>query len=390
MDDRRRFVVRFSGHRHSTVMKKLRPWMVTSVGLLVAAACGGTVNIGYREDSGTGDAMADNAAPGLDATPVFSDVAAPDAAADSPNFFVLLTETPPGPTEPISTWGGVLQFNVPDDFLDASPGLGIPNLTSNNLHDPDSLVFRKTTAELFIGNRHGNDIGDGTRGSISRFLYTAADQKFAPNGLITTGTSSGLFAVAQIYLDPTEEHLFAANYGAGTVSRFVFNPDPTFEGDIIKNVSPLGLVVAPSGKTLYLTEVYSGTIRRFDPITGKEILPSIPTPGSRPEWMTIASNLKTLFVCDIDGAIYVFDIGTNDDLTLVQTIKDDYPISVTLSPDETELFVAEHDFVNNTMKEVHRFKKTSSGWTLNGVIPVGSGLGGTLTFYTSSVPTPIK
>lgn len=96
--------------------------------------------------------------------------------ASDPNSTVLITQSPPGPTngDP-ATWGGVLQFQVSGD--------------------------------------------GGTSGSVSRFAYTRSTHAFTALPEIT---GNGLDGVHQVAFSPTTGELFAANQNNG-ISRFTFD-----------------------------------------------------------------------------------------------------------------------------------------------------------------------
>lgn len=351
----------------------------------LAIGCASRAQIGFESadtpevDAGAEvDAIAPPPPPGL-----FSDAGTPEAGAQSKKFFILVTETPAG-SPPLSDWGGILKFDVADDFAPAVQGVAIPK---GQVHDPLGLAFRNTSAEVFVGNRHGNNAADGTAGSISRFSYSAKTETFTFNGEIT---GAGMGAISQIAFNPKEDELFAANCcnGGVGISRFSFDAqgNATANGSIDTGAEPriLGVMVAPSGKRLYATSVFSGVVRQFELPSGNE-LAGFTIPGAtRLHLMSLFD--ADLYIGDINGNVYHLSINkATDDLTLVDTIPADAPISVALSPSGLEMFATAHQFGSASI--IDRFKAGSS-WSPTTKVPTPMSLGGTLVFSAAAVPTP--
>ncbi|MBV8760374.1 MAG: hypothetical protein JO257_23985 [Deltaproteobacteria bacterium] len=228
-------------------------WLVLlALSLAACDSCNDAVR--HTPDSHVVDARADAPA----------DVASLFDASD-PNSTVLITQSPPGPTntDP-ATWGGVLQFQVAGDGTSLVAGTGI---AKTSVEDPVSLAFKSATSEVFVGNRHGNNAADGTAGSISRFAYVQSTHALTARPEIT---GNGLDGVHQVAFSPTTGELFAANQGNG-VSRFTFDAAGTpVANGMIGSGTTRGVFVAPDGKRLYVSTA-SNVIRQFDLATGNEL-----------------------------------------------------------------------------------------------------------------------
>lgn len=368
-----------------------RPVALGGVALLFSVAwlldCGSTTN-GF-EDSGSDSSAVD--APNDTQTADAGDggcTFCSDAQADAPvshKFFVLVTETPAG-SPPLDQWGGILRYSIDDDFGPATEDLPIG--PDAGVHDPLGLVFRYKSQELFVGNRHGNNAADGTAGSISRYVYSPNTETFTYNGEIT---GNGMGAISEVAFDPTESELYAANCcnGGNSISKFALDSNgvATADGSFGTN-GILGIAIAPDGKRLYASQSIpqDGTIiRQFDLPSDTETS-SVSVPGaSRLHLMTLSGS--DLYVGDIGGTVFRFSIGTNDDLTLVQSIPADVPISVALSPSGLELFATAHSF--NQTSVIDRFMQTDGGaWSAEDAstkIVTPTSLGGTHVFPASGI-----
>jgi len=290
----------------------------------------------------------------------------PEAAAPSTEYFLMASESTTSPSSNPADWFGVLRFQFTDDFVTPVQDT-TKDIKANQVQDPFGLAFAKTTAELFVGNRAGNTQGGG---NIMRFVYDAKTQTFTSFGTPITG--NGVADVHQVALNPAEDQLFVATNTAGlpkfklvgntwTANGMFCNP-----GDWTR-----GVAAAPDGKRLYVST--AGTvIRQFDLVTNQEILPALQIPNAiNLHFMTVCSDAKVcptpqLYVGDAGngsqttGGIFRFDIGSNDDLKVVETIASGPTFTVALSPDGQELF-AGSAYAGNTIK---RFKNVNNAWVL--------------------------
>ena len=327
-----------------------------------------------------GDAGPDT---GADAGCTFcTDGATPEASTPQ-GYFLVVTETPAG-SPAVSDWGGVLRYTIPADFASSTQGIAIA--ADAGVHDPIGLVFRYASQELLVGNRHGNDSGDGVAGSVSRFKYDAQAQTFSYEGEIT---DPSLHCNHQPALDPSESELYVSNYcDPGGISEFALAADgtPTYTGLLGSGTGFLGVAVAPDGKRLYATERSpdpSNVIRQFALPAGTDLGSFSVTGASRLHFMSIYG--QDLYVGDVDTSVYRLRIDGNDDLSLVDTVGATTPISVALSPSGHELFADGHSF--NSTSLIDRFMLVDGGaWSdESNPISTPSSLGGVHVFPISGI-----
>jgi DNA-binding beta-propeller fold protein YncE len=304
----------------------------------------------------TPDAAPDGVASEVDSDPGFLGDATPVDAEPplSPGFFVMVAQTPPF-SIPMSEWKGVTRFDLTDVGATAVEGKGIDK---GLVADPAGLVFRAESAELFVGNRHGNTAADGVAGSVSRFLYHAETRSFTPNGTIL---GNGLSGVHQITFSPTSGELFAANAtGSGGISRFKFDS----KGNAVANgtigsSSMRGVIVAPDGKRLYATTA-GNTIEQFDLKTGTALATITVADGSLALHFMAVANNELYAPAIFGGVVYRFTIGSGDELKEKDTIPGDDPIAVAFSPNGLEMFVAGHLSAN--VIDRYRRPTTTGAW----------------------------
>ena len=259
---------------------------------------------------------------------------APLAAAQP--FELVVTITPPGSNTNPASWQPVQRFGFADAGSAATPLVDIP---TTQVADPASAVFR-TATDLFVGNRHGNVLGQG---SISRFTLSATgiDATYAGNF-----TTPGLVGVHELAISPTTGDLFAATVFDG-IYRFSF----TLAGEVFANghfaagVAMRGVLVHPNGRYIYATSA-SNIIRvyRLENDNSVTTLPSITVPG--------ASNLHFFCLGPSGGELYVGDLGANKifrydilpggDLVAKPSVDSASPIDMAFSADGTEMFAGNH------------------------------------------------
>ena len=289
----------------------------------------------------------------------------PDAPGVRPGGAMIVTESPAG-NAPISAWGGLLAYKIETTGGAATPITGIDK---SAVRDPVSALYRASTSELFVSNRHGNTSADGVPGSISRFRYDPATQAFTANGTITGAT---LIAPHQAAISPTTGELFAANVNNG-VARFTFSGDTPVEGTAIAIGRTRGIAVAPDGNRLYVTTA-GNVIRQFALPAATELAPLT---------LPVAANLHfaavhegQLYVAGLDVAkIYRYQINADDSLTelpAIDTVPN--PAAVAFSEDGQEMFVPGH----RTTTQIARLRHDAAGdtWTPLAEISVAGSLGG--------------
>ena len=277
-------------------------------------------------------------------------------------FELWVTQSPPGNADP-ATWGGIIRYRLEQTGAAAT---GIAGIDRSEVSDPAGLVFRETSGELLIGNRHGNTGG----GSISRFFYDNAADSFTANGTIA---GNGLYGVHQLALNPVTGELFATNYGGG-ISRFVFDGagNAIANGTIGGSQWTRGVAVSPDGKRLYATSA-TPVIRQFDLETGME-LGSVSVTGSVMLHYIRLRNNNELYVAD-PFTSKVYQLAINGDNELNNQVDIDAPsaVSVAFSPDGQEMFATGH----LTSHQITRLRldPDTQLWQPNGTIYPNAALG---------------
>lgn len=366
----------------------MRNWFLRCAGIanaVVMTHCAaGASSVAGDGGEGVEASTSSDASVDLDTSIVFGDAGVSDSA-PSPRFFILVTETPAG-SPPMSSWGGILRYDIADDAKPAvakNGAEGGPWVDRSLVADPIALAFRQTTAEVFVGNRRAN-----TDGSITRFTYAKTTESLSPTS--TTAMSDGAGGVNGLAFSHDETELFAARQ-IGQISRFKFDSNGIMSpnGAITGLGSMLGVAVSKNGKRLYATQQSSSSVREFELPGGTEIT-GFQIPGAtRPHLLVMDPMGKRLYVSDIQSnKIYVLAIDGNDDLSLAQAVQATNPISVAVSPSGKELFSTSHNF--SPPDVIERFSlDPSNTWISEGApstIATNTALGGTLVFLASESP----
>lgn len=279
------------------------------------------------------------------------------AAAVAQPFQLIVTVSPPGSQSNPANWTPTKRIGV-----NGSGGIisNLADIPTSQVFDPAGVAFR-SASDLFIGNRHGNVLGQG---SISRFTLS-------PDGLTTTYTGNftapGLVGVHELAYDATRDQLFAAAVGNG-VYRFGFNGggQPVFINSIAPGRLARGIAVHPNGGFLYMTAANS-QIYTFA-LTGNTAteLPAINVPGaSNLHFFCIAPDARHLYVGDISSnKVLRFRLGQDGGLLLDQSISSSAAIDLAFSPDYREMYVGDH--FNGGIRRFTTSDQVT--WTPNGVI----------------------
>ena len=302
---------------------------------------------------------------------------ATDAAAPF-TYSLLVTETPPGPFIDMSNWAGVRRYTVAGPGAPLTAATGIDKTA---VHDPVSVLFRAASSEVLVGNRHGDNAGDGTAGSVSRFVYDRAAGTFTPNGAIT---GNAVHIVGQMALHPTSGELFTSNFylsGSGpAVSRFTFDAaGAATPNGTLGDGTTQGLLLSPDGKRAYLTSggIRSNVIRQYDLATGNKLAD-----------FTVGDARSLFWMAWWDGEIYVGDLDGNkvfrlsvdaasDELTVHDSFAADGPVSIAFSPDGMEMFTSGH--LTSSLIDRFVYDATGKTWTKIGMIDTTESLGGMIT-----------
>lgn len=130
------------------------------------------------------------------------------------NFQLIATNTPPFNQPDPAQWRAVLRFDIAGA---GGAATALANLPTTEVFDPAGVAFR-TANDVYIGNRHGNVLGQG---SVSRF-------SLSPDGAMATYrgnfTAPNMIGVHELAFNPLTNELFAVSVSNG-VFRFRFNGD---------------------------------------------------------------------------------------------------------------------------------------------------------------------
>jgi hypothetical protein len=91
-----------------------------------------------------------------------------------------------------------------------------------------------------------------------------------------------------------------------------------------------------------------------------------------------------LYLGDVDVGVFHLKLDGNDDLSLVETIPADNPLSVALNPDGLEMFATGHQF--GTTSVIDRFQLAGGAWAPTSKVMTPTSNGGTLVFAAAAVP----
>lgn len=250
------------------------------------------------------------------------------------NFQLVVAQTPPGNNTNVSNWREVYRYDIAGTGGTATRLQGLP---FGQVFDPVSVEFRSPT-ELFVGNRHGNSLGQG---SISRFEIDSLGNYNYLGNFTTNGMTSG---VHEMSFSPTTGELFATTIANG-IFRFNFsdgNPSPngSFETGAWN-----GIQVSPSGDYIYATQFGStkcysfrinsdGTINRIG-----DFIP----PGARVlEFLGTRLN-QEIFLGDLDGnRVHRYEVLEYGNLLYKGFVNAHNAVDIAFSPDNQEMFVSSY------------------------------------------------
>jgi DNA-binding beta-propeller fold protein YncE len=278
-------------------------------------------------------------------------------------YAIVVTQSPAGPGNGSqSTWGGVLQFELPRD---GGAFQQIAGIDAGLVHDPVALLYRAATRELFVANRHGNNSADGVAGSISVFVYSPATRDFRPSAEIV---GNGLSGVHQLALSPMTGELFAANVNSG-ISRFLFVDGGAVPNGTISSGPVRGVLISADGTRLFHTSA-SNVIRQFPVDGGAELTPLV-LPGS-PNLHFFDLHGDTVYVCGLDSQLIYRLADVDGGLALVDSFPANSPISVRVDLTGQELWASGH----RSSDVFERFELDAGQWSLQVEYPTTTSLGG--------------
>jgi 6-phosphogluconolactonase (cycloisomerase 2 family) len=292
------------------------------------------------------------------------------AAAQSQPFEIVVTITPPGSNTNPASWQPVARFGFADSG--AAPTT-LDQIPATDVFDPASAVFR-TATDLFVGNRHGNVLGQG---SISRFTVSVdgLDATFVQNF-----TAPNMVGVHELAISPTTGELFAATVFDG-VFRFTFDGSgqPVYNGRFAQGVAMRGILVHPNGRYIYTTSASSVIhvyhIENDNSVTAQ---PDIPVAGaSNLHFFCLGPSGTELYVADINAnKVFRFGILPGGALVPKPSIDSSGPIDVAFSADGEEMFAGNHLQGGITR---YAYNQQNDTWAQSGTITTPS-MGGFATY----------
>lgn len=284
-------------------------------------------------------------------------------AAFADQFQLLVTVSPPGSISNPANWQDIPRFSFAD--TGAAP-LTLASIPASQLSDPAGIAFRNAS-EFFVGNRHGNVLGQG---SVKRFTLSADGLTVTPGATLT---APGMIGVHEVAFSPTSGELFAACVNNG-IYRFQFDGsgNATANGSFAGGVPMRGVAVHPSGRYIYATSA-SSIIRVFRIELDNSIttLPNVPVAGaSNLHFFAVHPDGSQLYVGDINTSrVYRFRMGSGGDLIPLGSTSSPAAIDQAFSPDGTEMFVGNH-FGGGISR--YRFDPDTNTWNASGFIATPS------------------
>lgn len=248
-------------------------------------------------------------------------------------FQLVIAQTPPGNNTDTSNWREVYRYEIDGNGGATTQLAGIP---VGQVFDPVSVEFRSPT-ELFVGNRHGNTLGEG---SISRFKIDSFGNYNYLGNFTASNMTSG---VHEMSFNSVTGELFAATIGSG-IFRFTFsdgNPSPngSFEYGAWD-----GLQVSPSGDyifaTNFATNVYQfqinadGTINLIDSFSPQGV--------GRVHFFGTRFNEELFLGDDAGNRVHRYEILADGNLNYKGFMTVPSAVDIAFSPDNQEMFVSSY------------------------------------------------
>jgi MYXO-CTERM domain-containing protein len=261
-----------------------------------------------------------------------------------------------------------------DQYWLAGPGSAVllGGLTPDQVTDPAGLRF--VNGQLFVGNRHGNQAGQG---SVSIFNFNGA------LSLDEVVTGNGLERVHGIDVSPKSGELFASQLING-VRRFLpAGGSYTGNGGLL-NGDLRDVLVSADGTKIYQSMV-TGSIITTDLSTNTSTSFNV-APGRALHQMALRDGklyVTSLVGSNPNGTGSVHEITLDASLEPVSTtvaVDVDSAIGVAFSPDGSEMLVSQH-----TLDAIQRFAWNGASWTFDSEIAADTNVG---YLATTAVPEP--
>lgn len=282
-------------------------------------------------------------------------ILAPQEYAHADDFQLVVAQTPPGNNTNTSNWREVYRYEIAGTGGTATQLSGLP---VGEVFDPVSVEFRSPT-ELFVGNRHGNTLGEG---SISRFEIDSSGNYNYLGNFSSSGMTSG---VHEMSFSPTTGELFATTIGNG-IFRFTFpggNPSPN--GSFSSGAWD-GIQVSPTGNYIYATN-FAQTVYQFEikPDDTIDLINSFTPPGVGRLHFFGTRLDQELFLGDDNGSqVHRYEILGDGNLQYKSTMNVINAVDIAFSPDNQEMFVSSyHDGIYRFL-----YEENTDSWTQTGLI----------------------
>ncbi|WP_265444312.1 YncE family protein [Flexivirga meconopsidis] len=111
---------------------------------------------------------------------------------------------------------------------------------------------------------------------------------------------------------------------------------------------PIDIEITPDTQSFYAFATY-GTVASYSSATGRKIKPSISVKGLAPGWAVLSKDGKTLYSINfLNSNIAIIDTEQWRVTRTVQLPQGSWPLSATLTQDESELWVADIGFGKDT------------------------------------------
>ncbi|MDM0078740.1 beta-propeller fold lactonase family protein [Variovorax sp. J2P1-59] len=184
---------------------------------------------------------------------------------------------------------------------------------------PTSFTTSSGSTSLVLNAATGT-VYEAVDGAVKSYTINSG----SPGNLTLTSTANFSFPGSDgnvLALAPSGRKLFAVSKAGNRLSSFDLNVDGTLAGDSSDHwtfslMSPVDLVVDPSGKFLYVANEGSNDISRFpiDSFTGNATSPtSVPGIGGPLKSLAIDPTGRFLYAADpVFGEIYLYAIGQSD------------------------------------------------------------------------------
>lgn len=251
-------------------------------------------------------------------------------------FQLICTVSPPGSSGNPANWQPTLRLRIAGTFGTVS---SLPSLPTTEVFDPAGVAFRSAN-DLFIGNRHGNILGQG---SLSRFTLS-------PDGATATYVSNftypGMIGVHEMAYNPEIDEMLVTAVSNG-VFRFGFDGSGQlqFRGHFMQSQPARGVAIHPNGQFAYITQA-SNRIRVFrlnSDGSVTELASVFPAGASNLHFFQLSPDGRHVYAADIGSStVYRLRISTFGEMTLDQTTTSAAAIDVAFSPDGREMYAGNH------------------------------------------------